>query len=75
MTFYTTRQVADLLGVRWYRVAYAHHAGHVREPGRVGNVRLYTEAEVRLLADYFLARGGDGSAGEPDERPADTINR
>ncbi|MBX9580583.1 MAG: helix-turn-helix domain-containing protein [Gemmataceae bacterium] len=75
MAFYTTRQVADLLGVRWYRVVYAHHAGHIPEPGRVGNLRLYTEAEVRLLADYFTARGEGSPPGEPDRQPAGTINR
>ena len=45
--FYSIRQVADRLGVRWYRVKYAHQAGHVQEPMRVGNTRFYADADVR----------------------------
>ena len=50
-TFLSIRQVADRLGVRWYRVKYAHQAGHVHEPLRVGNTRFYTEADIRLLEE------------------------
>lgn len=57
-TFYTVRQVADRLGVRWYRIKYSHQAGHVPEPLRVGGSRLYTEEDIRLLRAYF-GKGDD----------------
>jgi hypothetical protein len=54
--FYSIRQVADHLGVRFYRIKYAHQAGHVREPLRVGNTRFYTEADIQVLKNYFAKR-------------------
>lgn len=55
--FRTIREVADLIGVKWYRIKYAHQARLVAEPLRVGNCRLYSEADVRKLKQYFNERG------------------
>src|SRR5262249_22774237 len=67
-TFYSIRQVADRLGVRWYRLKYAHQAGHVQEPMRVGNTRFYADADIRRLEDYFSIKGGDNEARVPHQR-------
>lgn len=71
--YYSTRQVAELLGVRWYRVKYSHQAGHVPEPLRIGNVRMYDEADIERLKKYFSiegdlppALGGPGGTREPN---------
>ena len=57
--FFGIREVANRLGVKWYRVKYAHMAGLVPEPMRVGNHRLYDEVDVRLLELYFSRKGGN----------------
>jgi hypothetical protein len=69
-TFYSIRQVADRLGVRWYRVKYAHQAGHVQEPLRVGNTRFYADADIRRLEDYFSMRPGRAIGMTEIKRPA-----
>jgi DNA-binding transcriptional MerR regulator len=58
-TFFSIREVANRLGVKWYRVKYAHMAGLVPEPMRVGNHRLYDEVDVRRLEVYFSRKGGN----------------
>jgi DNA-binding transcriptional MerR regulator len=58
-TFIGIREVANRLGVKWYRVKYAHMAGLVPEPMRVGNHRLYDEVDVRRLELYFSRKGGN----------------
>src|SRR5439155_1540383 len=56
-TFYSIRQVADRLGVRWYRVKYARQAGHVQEPMRVGNTRFYADADIGDSKSISLSKG------------------
>ena len=53
------REVANRLGVKWYRVKYAHMAGLVPEPMRVGNHRLYDDEDVMRLELYFSRKGGN----------------
>lgn len=57
--FYSIREVAARLNVKWYRIKYSHMAGLVPEPMRVGNHRLYAECDVRRLEDYFNMKGGN----------------
>jgi hypothetical protein len=54
--YFSIRQVADRLGVAFYRVKFAHQAGHVQEPLRVGNTRFYAEDDIRRLERYFSNR-------------------
>ena len=56
---FSIREVANHLGVRWYRIKYAHMAGLVPEPRRVANNRLYCDADVKRLKHYFLKKGGN----------------
>lgn len=58
---FSIREIANRLGVKWYRVKYAHMAGLVPEPMRVGNHRLYTEGDLRRLELYFSRKGGNGN--------------
>ena len=67
---FSIREVANRLGVRWYRVKYAHMAGLVPEPMRVGNHRLYDEVDVGRLELYFSRKGGnDKMQHEREELP------
>ena len=56
---FSIREVANRLGVKWYRVKYAHMAGLVPEPMRVGNHRLYDEVDVRRLEVYLSRKSGN----------------
>lgn len=57
--YLTIGEVAARLGVRFYQIKYAHQAGHVEEPLRVGNHRLYAESDIRRLQLYFSTKEGD----------------
>jgi DNA-binding transcriptional MerR regulator len=65
--FFSIRQVADRLGVAFYRVKYAHQAGHVQEPMRVGNTRFYAVDDIRRLEHYFPNKGGVSETRVPHE--------
>jgi DNA-binding transcriptional MerR regulator len=58
-TLFSIREVANRLGVKWYRLKYAHLAGLIPEPMRVGNHRLYSIEDVRRLEVFFSTRGGN----------------
>lgn len=55
---FSVREVSSRLGVKWYRIKYAHNAGLVAEPMRVANHRLYSEADIKRLETYFAEKGG-----------------
>jgi DNA-binding transcriptional MerR regulator len=64
MRLLTVKDVAKLLGVQAYRIAYAITAGHVAEPQtRLLNKRLFTDEDVKRLDKYFASRrkGHDAS--------------
>lgn len=50
---YSTTEVAKLLDIKFYRILYAHKAGHIDEPERIAGNRAYTKQEVFKLADHF----------------------
>lgn len=51
---FSTVDVAQLLGVGEHRLAYAHRTGKLEEPShKIANKRVYTEADLRRVADYF----------------------
>jgi DNA-binding transcriptional MerR regulator len=52
-------QLAARLGVPYWRIKYAHAAGHVPEPLRVGTRRLYTEQDIENMAIYFGLKKGE----------------
>jgi DNA-binding transcriptional MerR regulator len=58
--YFSIREVASRLNVKWYRIKYSHMAGLVPEPMRVGNTRLYADTDVRRLEHYFQQKGGNG---------------
>ena len=48
------REVADLLGLKYYQVVYALKSGQVPDVKlRVGNRRLFDQQEVCALAKFF----------------------
>jgi DNA-binding transcriptional MerR regulator len=64
MELLTIKDVATLLGVQAYRIAYAITAGHVPDTeARVLNKRLFDAADVKRLEAYFASRkrGRDAS--------------
>lgn len=52
-------ELAARLGVPYWRIKYAHAAGHVPEPLRVGTRRLYTEEDIENMAIYFGLKKGE----------------
>ncbi len=50
--YLSTGQAARLLGVKPYRLSYAHSIG-VREPERWCGRRMYSAADIRILAQHF----------------------
>ena len=65
-------EVALRLGVGYWRVRHAHRAGHVPEPPRIGNRRVYNQEMLERLRAYFAARtekaAGCGSPGQPEPK-------
>ena len=58
-------EAARRLGVGYWRVRHAHRAGHVPEPPRIGNRRVYGQEMLQLLRAYFAATKSNGpQAGE-----------
>ena len=51
-------QVARLLKVRPHRITYAIHTGHVPEPARIANKRIFQAEDIERLAAYFGQQGG-----------------
>jgi len=49
-------EAARLLRVPFYRIRYAHKAGHVPEPPRVGTRRVYGPQMIAKLQAYFAAK-------------------
>jgi hypothetical protein len=48
------REVADLLGQRYYQIVYAIKSGQVPDVRlRVGNRRLFQQDEIQRLAQHF----------------------
>lgn len=54
MNLFSITDCAKELGVKEHQIAYAHRAKHLAEPAlRVHGKRVYTEADLRAMADYF----------------------
>lgn len=53
MNYYTMTEVALMLGVKYYQVAYQHKIGQLDEPIKVGGRRAYGPEDVRRVADHF----------------------
>jgi hypothetical protein len=45
--------VAREVAVPYYRILYAENAGRLPAPMRVANKRVYTEADIARIRDYF----------------------
>lgn len=53
-------EAARHLGVGYWRVRHAHRAGHVPEPPRIGNRRVYDPEMLERLRAYFAAKESNG---------------
>lgn len=49
-------QLSRMVGVPYYRIAYAHQTGALPPPGRLGHLRVYTPAMVATVTAYFHLR-------------------
>jgi hypothetical protein len=63
-------EAARRLGVGYWRVRHAHRAGHVPEPPRIGNRRVYDQEMLEMLRAYFAVKESQGP--QPGEAPAFT---
>ena len=52
--FYSTIDVARLVGVTEFRLAYAHRAGKLPEPMVIAGKRIFTNNDVARAREYFL---------------------
>ena len=51
--YYSSGEVARLLGVQGYRISYAHTTGQIPEPVRLLGKRAYRWTDLRALAEHF----------------------
>lgn len=56
-TYLSTKEVAALLGVSYFRVWYAAHKSRIK-PLKVGRASLFTLAEIMELRRLFCQREG-----------------
>ncbi len=54
--FVGLEEAARLLQVPFYKIRYAHKAGHIEEPPRIGTRRVYDGKMMEQLRAYFAAR-------------------
>ncbi len=55
-TMKSIRQVAELLNVSEFRIAYAHRTGKLPEPMRVAGKRIYSAVEIAAVKKYFQSK-------------------
>ena len=52
--FYTTGEVANLIGVRSYQISYAVSAGHIEGASMTFmHKKMFTESDIERLKAYF----------------------
>lgn len=49
-------EVADFLGVRFYRIIYGERIGDLPPPQRVGEKRVYSEEDAARIREYFVQK-------------------
>lgn len=54
--FVGLEEAARLLQVPFYKIRYAHKAGHIPEPPRIGTRRVYDNEMLEQLKAYFAAK-------------------
>jgi hypothetical protein len=58
-SLYSIKEVAKILKKRPYQITYVLDTGRVPEPEvRLGNRRAWDMDEIKMLLDYFDAKGG-----------------
>jgi DNA-binding transcriptional MerR regulator len=55
---YSISEVARRLGVKRFRISYAHQMGYLPEVARFQGARLYTEDDLRVVEAYFETKSG-----------------
>jgi hypothetical protein len=66
-THYTLTEVAQHLGLKYYRIAYQHKVGKLAEPLKAGGRRAYGPDDVRRVAEHFGVPAP--GPGREDSRP------
>lgn len=54
--FIGLEEAARRLQVPFYKIRYAHKAGHIPEPPRIGTRRVYDRESLEKLRAYFAAK-------------------
>jgi hypothetical protein len=67
--FYSTRDVADLLGVKQWRVRRLFEDGTIAEPGRLAGRRAIPPELIPTIVDKLRARGWLPPANEAAQQP------
>ena len=65
---FTIHDVARIVGVPFYRIAYAHDAGLLPEPPRFGGRRVYDHDMIDSVRQYFERQVDKEVSDESDER-------
>ncbi len=52
----STRQVAELLGISEFQIAYAHRTGKIPEPVKVAGKKIYSAPEIAVIKKYFNSK-------------------
>jgi DNA-binding transcriptional MerR regulator len=56
LSYVGIEEAARRLGVPFWRIRHAHRAGHVEEPPRIMNRRVYDAEMLERLRAYFAAK-------------------
>jgi DNA-binding transcriptional MerR regulator len=56
LSYVGIEEAARRLGVGFWKIRHAHRAGHIPEPPRVSNRRVYDAEMLERLRQYFAAR-------------------
>jgi hypothetical protein len=52
-TLFSTNEASAILGVKYYKIVYAHMTGKVKTPEKVLGRRAYRWSDLSALAEHF----------------------
>ena len=63
---YHLNQAARLVGVRAWRISYAISQGYLPEVSRLSNQRIFTDADIIRIREYFNKQSNKGRPAKED---------
>lgn len=73
LSYVGLEEAARRLGVPYWRIRHAHRAGHIEEPPRISNRRVYGPELLEKLRLFFATRNNDPKVGITPSDSAPTV--